>query len=68
MSGLAHERAFVHKLRGAGFDVVAIPENDVSISERARLTEDAMRADVDASRTSFDIGALRLGKDVRSTR
>ncbi len=45
--GLAHERAFVHKLRAAGFDVVAIPEDDVSISERARLTEEAMRAGVD---------------------
>ncbi len=42
--GLDHERAYLQALRDAGKDVTEIAETNIDIDERARLTEEALRA------------------------
>ena len=42
--GLLHERAFLESLRAEGREIVVIPEEGTSASERAALTEEAMRS------------------------
>jgi predicted RecB family nuclease len=46
--GLAHERAFLERLRADGLDVLALPDDGPATGERARLTEEAMHSGADA--------------------